>query len=356
MDNAKQSLTALIIPSPDEIEQAQYEIDNYGVDYFILAHGKEEYRRLEAHLNHNGSAVETGAPCAPHVTSELAHATNTTADTLADKRYSIPLARVLKLADEIAQMARPEGLASILTKSNSGNVRTAMGLFSCESERAKILGLHIEANRQGLVAPYFRPQLVESLRQSGKGDHALSPAQSQLSNDMQFVDLHWVLCQRQRLRPGCVLKVGHLVLCNANGINLPALVEFVQSNATFIKRIRQLKLTEQEQWQLTKLQTQAIKKRKDRIRLDRSAVHANIADHAALPKSRMLPDAVPQVVVQWEALCIARGSAKDAANLGQLITGKHFDPQSAKAAEAAYRSRKQQLKEWLPPDYRYGGW
>ncbi len=254
-----------------------------------------------------------------------------------------PIDDWLQLAIDFVDHYESAALISELARV-AGDMGSAQALYDDPESRTLMMSLHLALNRHQKIAPRFRPFVGEQLTKSGKADR-LTAAESQLSNDLQLVDMDWAIHRRMASSHGEPILFGGTVVCDEGRVDLAALLDIVQSRASMTKRINMAALDEIDQCQLLKLQTQSVRKRKIRIRQARPAVLNKLRAHAGKARSKTDPGQVDRIAAQWEALALARGSATDALRLLPFITGH---PSTMDAA--AMRDRKRKLRSILGAD------
>lgn len=161
--------------------------------------------------------------------------------------------------------------------------------------------------------PRFRQ--LRSLRKAPRGT-VRDAEESMLSNDRQVIDVHWLWSTKQG-RPTAKWRD----LLKAERFNFLRTSEFVAVVGKRENKVKELKLTEWEMFQLTTIQTEAVRNTCRHVMVRADDVERNLEEWVEDRQSR-IRQTVDELKAQFIAVSLAHGDHHRAAALYALMTQK----------------------------------
>ena len=134
----------------------------------------------------------------------------------------------------------------------------AGGLVTYKTIRPFFCAAGMELNERGYIAPRFRPDRIPP----PKGEH-WSSDDTDLSNDRQVLDLHWLFCQK---RPTNIENLALRELFEATEFNFDLASQIITTMGTAETKVDALGIDIPTQWELASIQTKTIRSKWGDIR------------------------------------------------------------------------------------------
>jgi hypothetical protein len=258
--------------------------------------------------------------------------------------YNFPAESFLEAAKSVEDKPSfPHGLINKLAKLSS-KVLSAEELYNSTEKRKLMMGVHLALNNSGLLAPAFRNYSGERLTKSGIGSEKLTPAQSQLNNDLLFIDLHWVICRRLSEEPSQSFNFDEFEVVKSGVVDLAVLSDYASFKRSYSNKVYDVGISDFEQVQLRTLQSAKIKNRIRNILKKAKAVKGGIRNAISRPRCHVDTKMTESYFKQWNLLTLTQGSSREAARLEQYQTGAHYESKEELDRRSAYY---RQQKRWF---------
>jgi len=226
---------------------------------------------------------------------------------------------------------------AILTKSDLGKVKRDEDKAHYSKIRNKFCAMHYVLNQRGLVAPAFR-----GLRRLTKNKH-LTDSEKLLSKDRMVIDLHYLHCN---YRDNVIPKRGeYKSLLTEDEFDFSLAANFAMESWGAIKKAEKLNITENIQKELLVLRCKKIIEEFRRYPKLIDDFETNIKELASQPGSRIDIKAIPQRIIEFKCLRLARGAPSEATRYWQKITGEKLDSEQSIKMVKRLSERKKWLKE-----------
>lgn len=334
-----QGMGAVMTSQAEEDEIAAF------IDAVFIKAGLDEPERRDATLaapptpsSANASAAapinhEAASRCSTDVTCPLAKGSpsNEPMPTARSAVGAVASAILITAPDEEAS-AKPSEPPRTPTPSHQSNedllenlsalcLQTdARGELVCYSAIARdYLALSRQLNELGVTPPRLRPRRNLPTT-SDKHLYAAKAAYAQLSIDSQAIDLHWLYCNGKRDR---IPERGMEHLFSGPEFNWDVAKQLASKEWKAETKVsRSLALSDFEQFQLAKLQTNAIGQRWRNTLRDKPLIEAGLKNRARRYPS--LEADIPELTALWQAdrLCGATATLRDKARMHMWLSGR----------------------------------
>lgn len=177
--------------------------------------------------------------------------------------------------------------------------------------RPFVCAISLVLNGRRHYPPRFRP--LRSLKKAPRGT-VRNPDESLLSNDRQVIDIHWLWSTKQG-RP----KSKWRDLLKAESFNFRRASEFVVVVGARENKVKELKLTEWEMFQLTTIQTEVVRNRCRHVMDRAEEVEPDLEEWITDEQAR-IRHTVDELTAQFIAVNLADGDHHRAVALYTLMT------------------------------------
>lgn len=241
------------------------------------------------------------------------------AKLLTEKSYSVPFSTTTFgiMENKYLKLYSSEYFLNVLQRYCFDKLDADGNRLPYDEIRTIILFAQIMLNLKGEIAPRFRP--MRSPCKPGGGvdyptEHIL------LSNDRQFIDLHWIYCQQ--LNANSI--VGYKFLFDkSKPFDITLAENFVAKAGGYERKSNLLGLPEIQQFQLASLQSQNVKTRWKTIKGYCERNQSKLKDIFINPKSKYPREVINDSPDIHKSILITRGSPSDALKVFKLMTGKN---------------------------------
>lgn len=200
--------------------------------------------------------------------------------------------------------------------------------------RQTICSINLAMNRLGLRPPAFRDS-----RKVPKVGFGESPEWAALAHDRKIIDLHWLHSTGTRL-PLQDIHFGDLLM--GDHFDLDMAQRFVAEEWKTEARVNQIMLMAPfDQWQLSVLISEAVRKRRAAIDVEARGVGIQLRQ-ASLQSNRLHPDDVADFIKLWIASQVCAGAP-------QYMIGRHHGWQCGRKplAPTTISQKLKKMRRWV---------
>lgn len=262
-----------------------------------------------------------------------------------DGKIDIPVQEALELSQQIHKKKDDTYIQKILFRATP---HTSMvdsddqGTFENDPRRMKFLAVHMAANIRGLIAPAFRPQVLDPVKPSSIQDDKNKPTliNTIYSIDQQLIDLHWFYCRELELDPDTVGEVEELNVWQGHEFFAEDAEAAVQLEWSADVKTKALHIPPQVQVLLNKLRTKQIRDLHWDIKRSADGAKTAIAGYCRNSRQHKVTDK-GSLYKDLYALKLAKQDIAQAANIRFLMEGK---PLAGTALDSMKRKMRRRLK------------
>lgn len=232
--------------------------------------------------------------------------------------YSFPL----RSPREGLSKAAPDRLVQRLGGLSYERIPLSTELRPYRQVRKQVCALSLALNEQGVIAPRFRDMRKPYTR---KGKVCTEEGRD-ISNDRQIIDLHWLHCRwRECGGPPPPIKKKWRLMFAGEELDFWLAEAFVTTVGRTDRKVGDLCLSPTEQWQLSTLQSEAIRRHAARIEQEIGRLFGALRDQAR--NNRQLGQHVEDWAKCWVAGQIAGGSPSESCRFYGFMTGEKISRQ-----------------------------
>tara|TARA_R110001599_G_C12276626_1_gene662541 strand:+ start:2068 stop:2928 length:861 start_codon:yes stop_codon:yes gene_type:complete len=201
------------------------------------------------------------------------------------------------------------------------------------------LAMNFAMNAQQIIPPSMRG--FERIKKH-KG---LSKAEATYSLDLQVIDLHWLFAYRQKTNQLRAKKINDLVFVQDGKFQLDAAYSFAQKPWSHKKKAEALLMDELEETLSYRIMSTKISNRKNDFYKEKASYVRCLYDYCNKPKSRLNTEDIPKYLTFLEALKLAGGNDRTAAEVHSYLSrqGK-LDEEQISSYSKMINNRKLVLK------------
>jgi hypothetical protein len=188
--------------------------------------------------------------------------------------------------------------------------------------RQRLCALSLALNEQGVIAPRFR-EMRKPYTVRGK---VRTEEARDVSNDRQIIDLHWLHCRwrESRATPPTIKKKWRSMF-GGEELDFRLAEAFVTTVGSADGKVGDLCLSPTEQWQLSTLQSEAIRRHARRIEEQLGKLVGVLRDESR--RNPQLAEHIEDWAKCWFVGQIARGSPSEGCRFYRFMTGEKISRQ-----------------------------
>jgi len=180
----------------------------------------------------------------------------------------------------------------------------------------KSLAINFALNKQQIVPPSSR-----GFQSIGKFN-GLSKAEATYSLDLQVIDLHWLFISRQHTNTLRSTKVDSLAFLKENNFRLDDAYAFAQKPWSLKKKAEALLMNNLEEIQSHRIMSTKVANKKRTFTRERATYEKKLLDYCDKPKTKLNYQDIPNYLLVLEALRLASGNDRLAAEVYALLTNQ----------------------------------
>lgn len=235
------------------------------------------------------------------------------------KNYSFPFsATYLKnMNNKFLELYSSEAFLDVLQRFCFDKLDKDGNRLPYDEIRNYVMFAHIVLNLKGEIAPRFRP-MRSPCKPGGGVDYPIE--HNLVSNDRQFIDLHWIYCKQLNANA----MTGYQYLFNkSKPFDIGRAESFASKAGTYERKSNLIGLEEVQQLQLLSLQSTVVKTRWKTISAYCERNQSKLKGIFTSPKAKYPAEVVKDSPNILKSILIARGSPSHALEIFKLMTGKN---------------------------------